>query len=176
MALFLKSYDISAQNPWWAKPTSILKDPRLAEHIDGADHTSVSFLVGIPHNPMHGEPWFYDMYVSPNYAKTPAALLKVVDLLKGNVKPACIFYYDFAEHLTRKSLRTVIKQYLSMSKKTRDTDRCYLLLDRITRIPHWREELKSLFIDGAFDNCTTITFRVLDDTSQSMMHVRPWLP
>ena len=176
MALFFKSYDISAQNPWWATPSPTLDDPRLAEHIESVDHKSVSFLVRIPHTPMQGEPWFYDMSVSPNYAKTPVALLKVVDLLKGGVKPTCIFYYDFAQHSTRKSLRTVIKQYISMSKKTCGADRRYLLLDRLSRIPYWRDELKSLLIDGAFDNCTTVTFRVLDDTTQSTMDARPWFP
>ena len=151
-------------------------DPRLAGHIDDIDHKTMSYLVSVPHAWMPDGPRFYNVTVSSHYAAAPMALLKVLDLLEGNVKPMCVFHYDFAQHSTRKSMREVIKQYVSKSRRECGTDHRYLLLEHFLHIPQWRNELRELFIDGVFADCTTVTFCILDNVDHEMAESRPWLP
>ena len=49
-------------------------------------------------------------------------------------------------------------------------------MGQVARVPQWRNDMKGLFMYGEFENCTTVTFHILDDSGHNMMRVQLWLP
>lgn len=176
MALEVRRGALSEQNPWWDSPGAIRKDPGLARYRGDIIHEAVSYLLDMPRSLVQGQSAFHDMTLSPLYMSVPAAKLKVLDLLDGGVEPRCVFYYDFENGSSGESLRNVVREYLEMSRGWRDTRRCYILLDRLTNMPEWREVLKSLHVDGMLANCTIATFRVSEQRANNTMSSTPWMP
>lgn len=176
MALEIRRKALSEQNPWWDSPGAIQKDPSLASYRGDIIHEAVSYLLDMPRQLVQGQSAFHDMTLSPLYMNVPAAKLKVLDLLNGGVEPRCVFYYDFENGSAGGSLKNAIREYLEMSRGWKDTHRCYMLLDRLTNMPEWREVLRSLYRDGMLANCTVVTFRVSEQRANSTMSTTPWTP
>jgi len=176
MALESKPRALSEQNPWWRSPDSIRQDPALARYRGDIIHDAVSYLLDLPRALVRGQSAFHDMTLSPPYMDVPAAKLKVLDLLDGGVEPRCVFYCDFENDPSSKGLVAAIRGYLDISREWRGTNRCYMLLDRLTNMPDWRDALRSLHREGMLANCTIATFRVSEQRGSSTMSSTPWMP
>ena len=153
----IKERDIRNANPWWIKLEDIDEDTHIQDwnetelkHTPRLVHTLVS------HSHTAGTV-VYTLRGLRQVGKTTLIKLWIKKFIaEQTISPWNILYYSLDLHKDPIDVVDLIRKYMKITSRSRDSKRCYILLDEITTIPNWQKGVKVLIDSGEIKNCTVI--------------------
>ncbi len=139
-------------NPWWTDPTKINSDSKIIEWNESV----IKWKPRIMHAFDRKKDLVYSLRGPRQTGKTTMIKLLIKNLLNEGISPWNIMYYACDTVSGPKELIALIKNYFDNTKRQRNGNRCYLILDEISSVKNWQKGIKRLWDQGRLKNCTII--------------------
>lgn len=139
------------QNPWWRKPSSILRD----KYILALAKSKVRWEPRLQYRFDFNADAVYTLRGPRQVGKT--TLLKVIikHLMNEGIPPRNIFYYTCDLVDNPRALAAVISSYLDSVRPSKEA-RVYLLVDEVSSVKDWQKAVKHLVDLGKLTSTTLI--------------------
>jgi predicted AAA+ superfamily ATPase len=151
------------QNPWWADPSAIHKDPRIQEFEASSVQYEPAQVLGLDL-----EPEAIHILTGPRQTgKSTALKLLVRKRLQEEFEPARLFYFNCDAVASRRELIELVLAFLdTIRSASGDLPENLILLDEISSVPEWPLGIKWLADGGFFRRSKVIL------TGSSSVHLR----